>query len=307
MGRSKNLHFVQLEVEIEQPDDPELNWASGRIQVDAELSQELGRTIRNGNSFRLVGYGSSLKGFNSSPDVDVGFAGVCAVQYCPVTKNSVGAWQSLQKQWMKQKQLSSAVGKYVRYDDFEVGWDSGQLLGTGRTSTILMSGLNDANAEYVGLYGTSVDGTYVSLEGYYDQLNPIPEVSKDPFGVTIKTAKFVNKFPDYKTLTMPTSFSALPNALIPAEGYAGGIATGDIQWLPSDNHLSHLTGTLSYFFKGIPGDTSVPIADTLKLTITLVYEGWAPLAVTRSAKPVTRKQKSTAAKAKSTTNARRRS
>ncbi|AXH79309.1 MAG: hypothetical protein [Circular genetic element sp.] len=305
MGRSKNLHFIQHEVEIQQPDDPETNWASGRIQIDKELSQELGRTIRNGNSFRLVGFGASLRGFLGSSDQDLGFSGVAAVQYCPVTKNSVGAWQSLQKQWMKQKQLSSAVGKYVRYDDFEVGWDNGQLLGAGRTSTILMSGLNDANAEYVGLYGTSVDGTYVSLEGYYDQLNPIPDVSKDPFGVTIKTAKFANKFPDYKTLTMPATFSSAHDAL--GGSQFGGISTGEISWLPSDNHLSHMTGTLNFFFKGMPGDSPGPIEDELKLVITLVYEGWAPLAEARSSKPVTRKQKSTAPRAKSTTHARRRS
>jgi len=305
MGRSKNLHFVQHEVEITQPDDPETNWASGRIQIDAELSQELGRTIRNGNSFRLVGYGASLKGFSGSSDQDLGFAGVAAVQYCPVTKNSVGAWQSLQKQWMKQKQLSSAVGKYVRYDDFEVGWDNGLLLGAGRTSTILMSGLNDANAEYIGLYGTSVDGTYVSLEGYYDKLNPIPDVSKDPFGVTIKTAKFANKFPDHRMLLMPASFSSAHNGIGTTE--FGGIATGEISWLPTDNHLSHLTGTVNFFFKGLPGDSAVVIADELKLVITLVYEGWAPLAETRSSRPVTRRQTSTAAKPTSTTSARRRS
>ena len=305
MGRSKNLHFLQLEIELEQPDDPEQNWASGRFQVDKELSQELGRTIRNGNSFRLVGMGASLKGFQGSDDQDLGFAGVAAIQYCPVTRNSVGAWQSLQKQWMKQKQLSSSVGKYVRYDDFEVGWDNGLLLTAGRTSQILMGGLNDANPEYIGLYGTSVDGTYVSLEGYYDKLNPIPAVSEDPFGAVIKTAKYTNKFPDHKTLLMPATFSSVHDVLGGAQ--FGGIATGEINWLPSDNHLSHLTGTLNYFFKGIPGDTATVIADELKLVITLVYEGWAPLAETRSAKPVTRKQKSTAPKAKKTTNARRRS
>ena len=174
MGRSKNLHIVQLEVDIVQPDDPENNWAQGVIQVDAELSKELGRTIRNGNSFRLVGYGSSLRGFSGTSDQDVGFAGVTAIQFCPVTKNGVGAWQSLQAQWIKQKQLSSSVGKYVRYDDFEVGWDSNDLLPAARNSTILMSGLADNTSEQIGLYGTSVDGAYVSLEGYFDNLNPIP-------------------------------------------------------------------------------------------------------------------------------------
>ena len=106
---------------------------------------------------------------------------------------------------------------------------------------------------------------------------------------------------------MPATFSSVNQGTTTAEGYAGAIATGDIQWLPSDNHLSHMTGTLFYFFKGIAGDTTIPFADTLKLTITLVYEGWAPLAKTRSARPVTRKQLTTAARGKSTTRASRRS
>ena len=149
MGRSKNLHIVQIEVEVQQPDDPQSpgDWTSGHIQVDKLLSQELGRTIRNGNSFRLVGFGSTLRGFNASSDLDVGFAGTCVLQYCPLTANGVGAWQSLQAQWMKQKRLSSGVGKYVRYDDFEVGWDDNTGLSAGRNSTIRMSGLDDATTE----------------------------------------------------------------------------------------------------------------------------------------------------------------
>lgn len=307
MGRSKNLHIVQLEVEITQPGGAgEHNWADGVIQVDAELSKKLGRTIRNGNTFRLVGFGSALRAFSGASDFDIGFAGTAAVQYCPVTKNGVGAWQSLQKQWMKQKQLSSGVGKYVRYDDFELGWSDTDLLPVTRNSGILMGGLNDAASEKIGIYGASVDGLYVSLESYYDNLNPIPVASEDPFGAVIKTAKFINKFPDLQTLLMPVSFSSNTT-----DGgyYSGAISTGDIQWLPSDNHLSHMTGTLRYFFKGVGVDTDVPpaIPDELKLIITLVYEGWAPLAVTRSAKPVTRKQLTTAARSKTTTRARRRS
>jgi len=307
MGRSKNLHIIQLEVEIEQPDDHDANWAEGAIQADVELSKELGRTIRNGNSFRLVGFGSTLRGFTGASDQDVGFAGVTGIQYCPVTKNGVGAWQSLQKQWYKQKALSSGVGKYVRYDDFEVDWDANTSLAAGRTSTIRMGGLDDANAEDIGLYGVSVDGTYVSLGSYYDNLNPIPAVSEDPFGAVIKTAKFTDKFPDFRTLLSSTSFSSINQSGVPLEGYAGGIATGDIQWLPADNHLSHMTGTLNYYFKGIPGDSAVPTADELKLVITLVYEGWAPLAKVRSSKAVTKKMPTTAARGKSTTTNRRRS
>jgi len=308
MGRSKNLHIVQVEVEVTQPADPHSpgNWTSGVIQVDKILSQELGRTIRNGNTFRLVGFGSTLRAFSGGADLDVGFAGTSVIQFCPVTKNGVGAWQSLQGQWMKQKRLSSGVGKYVRYDDFEIGWDANSFLPGGRNSAIRMSGLDDTTSEQISIYGASVDGTVVTLESYYDNLNPIPVVSEDPFGAVIKTAKFTNKFPDWKNLEMPCTFSANTT-----DGgyYSGAVSIGQIQWLPSDNHLSHMTGTLAYFFKGIASDTDVPPAepDELKLTITLVYEGWAPLAKVRSARSVTRKQLTTAASSKRTTRARRKS
>jgi len=306
MGRSKNLHIVQHEVDIVQPSDATGNWAEGVIQADVELSKELGRTIRNGNSFRLVGYSAQLRGFSGSGDLDVGFAGVTGLQFCPVTKNGVGAWQSLQKQWLKQKQLSSAVGKYVRYDDFEVGWDSNDLLPVARNSTIRMSGLADTTSEKVGIYGVSVDGTYVSLEGYYDNLNPIMEPSEDPFGSVIKTAKFVNKFPDFRTLLMSTSFSAITDESTLPDSYHGGIATGEIDWLPSDNHLSHMTGSLRYYFKGVAPAEGGATPDELKLVITLVYEGWAPLAKLRSSKG-TKRLPSTVKKGKDTTSASRRS
>jgi hypothetical protein len=304
MGRSKNLHIVQYEIEVTQPDDPQSpgNWVSGVVQVDKELSRELGRTIRNGNSFRLVGFGSTLRGFSTSTDLDVGFAGTTVLQFCPLTANGVGAWQSLQKQWMKQKRLSSAVGKYVRYDDFEVGWDENSFLGVGRNSEIRMSGLDDSTSEKISIYGPSTDGTVVTLESYYDNLNPRPDASEDPFGNVIKTPKFSDKFPDHRNLEMPCSFSANAYDSAGGVGYSGAISTGTIQWLPSDNHLSHMTGTLAYFFKGIAPDTDIPPAnpDELKLTITLVYEGWAPLAKTTSAKALTSKQPTTAATGKST-------
>jgi len=309
MGRSKNLHFVQHDVLITQSDDPDANWAEGVIQVDQILSKELGRTIRNGNSFRLVGYGSQLKGFTGAGDLDIGFAGVTAVQFCPVTKNGVGAWQSLQKQWMQQKRLSSSVGKYVRYDDFEVGWDDSELLHVTRNSTILMEGLTDTASESVGLYGPSAAGTYVSLEEYYDNLNPIAAPSLDYVGAIIKQPKFSNKFPDRKQLISSTSFTSQSETSTIPDNYHGGLATGIIDWLPSDNHLSHMTGTLFFYFKGVSyHDTTVPptIPDELKLTITLVYEGWAPLAKVRSAKG-TKKLSTTAPRTKSTTHSRRRS
>ncbi|AXQ65395.1 MAG: hypothetical protein [Circular genetic element sp.] len=286
MARSKQLHYVQTTVNITQPDNPQGNWAEGVIQVDAELSQKFGRTIRNGNAFRLVGYGASLRGYNTASDIDVGFAGVASLQYCPVTMNSVGAHQKLFKAWMKQKKLSSTVGEYVRYDDFEVGWSPASLLSAGRTSTIRMEGINDSTSEQISIYGASAAGSHVTLEGFYDLLNPIAPVSKTYDGSVIKEPKFTDKFPDVCELSMPTSFSSVVDTASTPDSLGGASASGGINWLPADNHLSHLTGTLYYFFKGLPGDTAGQIADELKLTITLVYEGWSSIA------PKSRKKRS---------------
>lgn len=294
MGRSKNLHYVTTLVEVTQPDEnpSATNWAEGVIQVDVDLSKELGRTIRNGNSFRLVGYGASLRGFDSSADLDVGFAGTAVVKYCPVTKNSVQAHQGLYKQWMRQKQLAGAVGEFVRYDDFEVGWANNFRLPVGRNSTMLTSGMGDTTDENVVLYGaTSIGGQSVTLESYYDGLNPIAQASENPFGVVIKEAKFIDKFPDEREISMPASFSAIAYDSALGVGYAGAVANGEIQWLPSDNHLSHLTGSLYYYFKGLAPDTDAPPAtpDELKLAITLVYEGWSSLAPVRASSKKTTK------------------
>lgn len=296
MARSKNLHIVNYTVEIEQPNDPSADWATGVIQVDALLSEQLGRTIRNGNAFRLVGMGAQLRGFTGSPDQDVGFSGVTSIQYCPVTRQSAGAHDKMFRQWRKQKQLRSGVGEFVRYDDFEVSWSQTALLPTARRSSIRMTGLDDSSTETIGLFGASTDGAYVSIEDFYNSLNPVDDPSKNPFGNVIKEPKFTEKFPSAVNLEIPSSFSAVADVTSTPDELFGQVATGEMIWLPSDNHISHLTGTLNYFFKGVSADTIGQIADSLKLTITLVYEGWSPLNTKRRSS-----KKSSMAKGKSMT------
>lgn len=293
MARSKNLHIVNFTTTIEQPNDPSADWATGAIQVDALLSEQLGRTIRNGNAFRLVGMGAQLRGFTGSPDQDVGFSGVTSIQYCPVTKQSAGAHDKMFRQWQRQKQLRNGVGAYVRYDDFECSWSRTSPIPLARQSTIRMTGLDDTDSEVVGLFGESVNGIYVSIEDFYNSLNPVDEASTNPFGTVIKEPKFTEKFPSPVNLEVPSSFSAVADTVPIPDQLFGQVATGEMIWLPSDNHISHLTGTLNYFFKGVAADTLGQIADTLKLTITLAYEGWSPLNTKRTTK------RSTMAKGKS--------
>lgn len=277
MARSKNIHLVNLEVNITQPNDSSQNWAEGVIQVDELLSKKLGRTIRNGNSFRLIGYGATLRGFNAASDQDVGFAGVANIRYCPVTAHSVGAHQKLFRAWNRQKKLKSAVGEFVRYDDFEVGWSPALPLAAGRQSNIAMEGINDATLETISIYGSSVAGSDVTLQEFYDNLNPVNPASETYTGATIKQPKFDKHFPIEGKLSASATFSATTDVSSVPDTLAGQVALSEMEWLPSDNHLSHLTGTLYYFFKGVAPDTAGQIADELKLIITLAYEGWSPL------------------------------
>lgn len=278
MARSKNLHFVQVEVDLEQPDNPDQNWGSGVFQVDLELSKKYGRTIRNGNNFRLAGYGVTLRGKSGNDEIDTGFACTVGIEYCPTTKHGTAAWNHMFRQWAKQKQLKSKVGSYVRYDDLEMGWSPDHRLPTARNSTIQMGGLDDPDgSEQIVLYGTSVSGDVVTLANYWDLMRPIPPVSEDPFGQVIKEPKYTNVFPDKTRLYASSTFSANVEATTLPDSLGGAIATSDIEWLPSDNHLNHMTGTLYYFIKGIPGDTGAQLADELTCVITLVYEGWNSL------------------------------
>lgn len=305
MARSKNLHYVQTEVILTQPDDPEHNWGEGVMQVDVNLSGQLGRTIRNGNQFRLVGMGASLRGYDGSSDVDTGFAGTASVYATPVTRHSVKAWQGLYKVWRKQKQLGAAkVGAGVRYDDFEVGWDDGNLLPASRNSTIYGDGINDPSDESVVLYGPSTAGAAVSMQLYYDNMSPQAVASKTPFGATVKQPKWSHKFPDRIELSAAATFSSMVDTQGIPDSLGGAMALGEINWLPADNHFSHLTGTLFYFIKGIPGDTGAQAADQLKMIITLVYEGWSPLI---SSSRRTSQKKLTSFRSKRSSRGRRRS
>lgn len=281
MARSKNLHYVQHSIDVTQQPEGGDNWASGVIQADVNLSQKYGRTIRNGNNYRLVGYGATLRSKTGLDQVDVGFAGTVGIEYCPTTHTSAKAWNDMFKIWRRQKNLAGTQGQSVRYDDFEVGFTNNQLLDATRNSELYMTGLGDSFKEKVAIYGDSVVSTTVTLEDYWNSLQPIPDPSTNPFGVTIKEPKYDNTFPEKATLYTSAAFSSTVDVASSPDSLAGGLALSDLEWLPDDNHINMMTGTCYFYFKGVPPDTVVSLADELKLIITLVYEGWSPLVAAR--------------------------
>lgn len=284
MARSKQLHIVKKRFAIQQPNDVNDPIFSDVIQVDDLLSQQLGRTIRNGNSFRLVGAGAVIYP-RTTGDYDTGMSVSCRLRMCPTTTHTVTAWRQLFKQWMKQKRLANAAGGIVRYDDFEVGFDNVLKLSGARQSNIRYDGLGDGGDEDVVLFGSSNASDRISLEDFYNSLNPIADVSRNPLtNATIKQPKYFAKFPaqaDALELWFSGNFSSMVDVSSEPDSLGGALAMTDYNWLPADNHLAHLTGTVRVDTWVLPPDTGFQIADQAEVEITLVYEGWSPLVETK--------------------------
>jgi len=280
MARSKQLHIVRKRFAIQQPNDVNDPIIESVIQVDDLLSQQLGRTIRNGNAFRLVGAGAVVIP-RTTGDYDTGLSVTARITACPVTQHTVSAWREMFKQWMKQKRLANAAGGIVRYDDFEVGFDNTFRLFASRQSNIRYDGLGDSNTEDVVLYGESSSGDRVSLEDMYNSLNDIAAPSKNPLSnATIKQPKYFAKFPntaDSLQLWVNGNFTSMVDVSSTPDSLGGALAMNEITWLPADNHLAHLTGTLKVDAWCLPPDTGFQNADQAEVEITLVYEGWSPL------------------------------
>ena len=292
MAKSKEIHLIDYESTLVQGDG-NTNWDQGYIQVDQLLSQKFGKQIRNGNNFRLVGYGATLRSYDGGPEFDIGAAATVGIKYCPTTKEGCDAWRYMFQRWKKQKQLAGTIGRNVRYDDLEMGWSDGVRLASARQSTIKASGLGDNVSEDIVLYGSNVNNDVISLENTWYNVNPIAQPSEDWLGSDIKDAKFFFKFPQPRTLYASSTFSAGVNADFTPDAFQNGVATNTMTWLPTDNHISHMTGTLFWYLKGVPIDTISQNADQLKICITLAYEGWNKIAKTPKRRKMRGKKKST--------------
>jgi hypothetical protein len=261
------------------------------------LSRKLGRNIRQGHSFKVKGFGAHLE-YVGATDADTGLAASVGLLYAPVTKHSVAAWRQMFKKWQKQKQLSGKVGKYVRYDDFECAIRAG--LETSRTSRVLVGGLGDSNDEAVTVYDAASSGLRTSLQDMYNSYNPIPEESTDEFGVSVKSPKFSEYFPEYVTLGTAAKASSIASwarydevnltpgvadYLADADNvhYMGADAATELHMFPADSYINVLCGLFNVYGTLLPPDVDTgdipPGAETnWDVVISVLVEGWTPLA-----------------------------
>lgn len=277
MAKSKTLHRISRTHTVQQPNDVSVPVVDDQVDFALELSKSLGRNVRQGNNFRVVGFRvSMIPGVNG--DVDMGYACTARSYYAPTTYHSSEAWRQVFAQWRKQKLLAGKVGKHISFDDFEVAYTVDYV--TDRTSTIVAGGMLDTNQEHVTLYGQSTQGEDFSLQDYYNSQNPVASASKDPFtnGV-IKAPKYTAKFPGGHFLTATASMSAQVADLgdVQGDAYFGGLSAMDADMMPSDNHVNYLCGVSGYKVWLIPPDTASQIADEMVLTVEWLIEGWNTL------------------------------
>lgn len=278
---SKNVHIVSVLHEVTTPNDPSNPVVTGGIMdVALLLSQKYGVNIRQGNNFRLIGYGLQV----SVPGQDTGNAGTATFSFVEPNRHLVKAWNLAFEQWKTQKKIQAQVGQHMRYDDFELAFDMNSP--TIRTSHIFDNPLTvaDGDEHNVGLVGPSDEGNnYTGIADVYNSRFPAPDESTTHYGTNIKAAKFGDFYIDQSTnmitsiTCQATGTGGVDTATIP-DSLGWGISIGDMTMLPADNHINVMCGLVNYSLRVFPEDTAVQIADDVQYRLTLMFEGWSSIA-----------------------------
>lgn len=297
MARSKNLHQVTFAIPIDQnvggtDDNTVASWDS-MLDISQKLSKNLGRTIRQGSNFRVVGWGAGMipnAGADLNPET--GFGATVRLSYLPTTRNSTKAWRDLKNHYYKQSNFRKGLGINTRFDEFEVAMYENQI--NSRTSKVYVGGVNDPTPEACTLLGTydDEDGLgdgYIAAKHLFDAKNPVPaggtlEETDLLFDDTIdyKPPKYNSYFPSLQHLTATATHSAQVfynhDILIDDIYPVAGIATDTIHWLPEGNHLDVLCGLFSCAAYVTSPDDENFLADGATLYVTLFIEGWSSIA-----------------------------
>lgn len=277
---SKNVHIVTHTGTFDTPNDPTGSLDGGISDAALVLSDKYGRNIRQGNNFRLIGYGLQIR----VPGADTGAAAVCSLTFVEPNRHLVKAWNNMFQTWRKQKQIEAKVGRQMRYDDFELALNSGNV--TSRTSHIYDDpfAVSDGDKHDIVLAGDSNEsGNYTSISDVYNSRFRPPQASQTHYGSNIKDPKFGTQYIDvnsdiYTSLVCQATASGGVDSGGTPDYLGWGISMGDMVWLPPDNHINVMCGLVDYQIRAFPQDTAGQVADTLEYQLTLVYEGWSPLA-----------------------------
>lgn len=305
MARSKRLHQITVKFPVSQAASGTIKqdmFDGGRqIDIADHLSSALGRTIKQMNNFRLVGWGASLRpayispgevlGLGSDLYPETGFGAQIQIDYVPTTKSGKKGVMDLARHYWKQSNFRKGLGVNTRYDEFEMAYNKHTI--TNRTSEVYVGGINDSMAEHAILLGDydDEDGLgqgYIAAQHLFDAKNPIPsagvlEETDLLFDdeVRYKSPKFASYFPRPQTLAMAATLSSQTfynhDILIDDIYSTGGVAHSDCTFLPEGNHIDVMAGLMNaHCYISSPDDENF-LGDGAYVYITLFIEGWSSL------------------------------
>lgn len=255
--------------------------------VDLALyhSQRVQRNVRQGHVFHIHKIQANLQ--SNGGDVDTGLAISGVAKWCPATKNSVKAWQHLFGVWRKQKGTRvGAIGPIVRYDDFEVAYDTNYA--SPRTSSIYTQGFGDTTSEHVVIYGNSIDDANVTLEDTFNSLQDQAPYSRFPISnLPVKSSKFAYEFPKERK----EFFGGAMSTILPSDNALTEPDSGAV-YMSVPAHVSDtpcLAGQMLLEAYFLPEDVAGFTGDNMTFWVNITYSLGSPLTPRRKASTPRRK------------------
>lgn len=284
--------------------DPEQAVGSAQIDLATELSKKFGKTIRQGNNFRIAGASAHIVPHSSNYDLDSGLACKVRLGYCPTTKHTRKAWNLMFKHWLQQKKLRGAVGAGMRYDDFELAIHSDYLSNFSRASSMFTEGIGDTTDEKLCIYASDNGhnpNDWLGLQAYYNSKFPVAgagEIPNDGFTTDFqpaKAAKYQQYFPNREFFGL--------SAIFAAQDYHDPDIAFDDHWMTpvasynenmffDGSHINSLTGALSCAIYLLPQADADVIEDEMDLYVTIWVEGWTSLVTKRKSRRSYKKKSS---------------
>lgn len=256
-----------------------------QVDLAVLLSEHYGKSIRQGNSFKVDGIQAWIRpaNLNNLQGVDTGVSAAVKLGYIPTTKHSKKAWNNVFKQWSRQKNLKGMIGSQIRYDDMEFAWNAETA--TSRTSEIFSTGIGDGSEEKLCLVGASSGGTDFCLNDYYNSAFPTPAPSKNHFsGDDIKQPKFgTTPFPESQSLYCSATNSAI-NTDITIAGtdiptLSGAISQSQMEILP--HPVNVMCGVFNLRAWVMPDDTAGQVEEDMALDLAISVTSWKSLVYRR--------------------------
>lgn len=264
---------------ITVPNDPSTSVLNTYVDLSLLLSEYYGKSIRQGHNFCLKGVQATLvPSSGATDDFDVGMSAIVKHSFIPTTKHSRKAWNMVFDQWKKQQKLTTR-GSHVRYNDFEVGFNSSSsYYNSDRVSKIYSTGIGDDTEEFIVLTGASTSGSDFSISDMYNsQQKPLTQGS-DHFGIaTLKPPKYDynTRFPEEQEFLISASTSTMVDSNPSPDIYGGSLVLNQITEFPMSLDIMCGFMKLNVF---VPQDDTIgQWADTCDLFVTYYVSKFTPL------------------------------